>query len=48
MMGKKDSKYLLFKAFLFAEPQDFVMVKVHSREVETVNQHKPIRSPYVS
>lgn len=45
MMGKKDNRYLLFKVFCFAEPQDFVMVKVHTGEVETVHQHKPMHSP---
>lgn len=45
MMGKKDSRYLLFEAFCFAEPPDFVMVKVHNGEVETVHQHKPMHLP---
>lgn len=45
MMGKKDNRYLLFEAFCFAKPQDFVMLKVHTGEVETVHQHKPMRSP---
>lgn len=45
MMGKKDNRHLLFEAFCFAEQQDFVMVKVHTGEVETVHQRKPRRSP---